>query len=206
MDRTRGKALVAGPPVFEEPPVARFLFGDARFSWFWLIVRLYAGYEWLTAGIEKLQSPAWTGSHAGTAMSGFVKGALSQSSGAHPNVQGWYATFLQAFVLPNAMAWSYAISWGETLVGLGLIVGLFTGIAAFFGTLMNVNYLLAGAVSINPVLFIVGTWLVLAWKTAGWLGLDHWVLPALGTPWAPRLVLPGMHDESPPGQQERRSA
>jgi aldehyde dehydrogenase (NAD+) len=27
--------------------------------------------------------------------------------------------------------------------------------------------------------------LMLAWKTAGWLGLDRWLLPALGTPWDP---------------------
>jgi hypothetical protein len=25
--------------------------------------------------------------------------------------------------------------------------------------------------------------LILAWKTAGWWGLDRWLLPALGTPW-----------------------
>ena len=57
------------------------------------------------------------------------------------------------------------------------------GIAGFFGGFMNVNYLLAGTVSTNPPLFVFATWLVLAWKTAGWIGLDRWVLPALGTPW-----------------------
>jgi thiosulfate dehydrogenase [quinone] large subunit len=80
------------------------------------------------------------------------------------------------------------ISWGETLVGIALILGLFTGIAAFFGSFMNTNYLLAGAVSINPILFIIATWLVLAWKTAGWWGLDRWILPILGTPWKPGYV------------------
>ena len=50
---------------------------------------------------------------------------------------------------------------------------------------MNVNYLMAGTVSINPFLFVFATWLVLAWKTAGWLGLDHWIFPTLGTPWRP---------------------
>ena len=37
-----------------EPPIARFLFADARMAWLWLIVREYAGYEWLTASWEKL--------------------------------------------------------------------------------------------------------------------------------------------------------
>jgi thiosulfate dehydrogenase [quinone] large subunit len=27
--------------------------------------------------------------------------------------------------------------------------------------------------------------LILAWRNAGWIGLDRWVLPALGTPWQP---------------------
>lgn len=176
-----------------DPPVARALFSDVRWSWIWLILRVYVGWQWIQAGWEKLHSPAWVGSKAGTALSGFVNGALQQTGGAHPNVQGWYATFLQNIVLPNAHVWSYLISWGEFLVGIALVLGIFTGIAAFFGSFMNVNYLLAGAVSTNPILFAIATWLVLAWKTAGWLGLDRWVLPALGTPWRPGLIF--RHDE-----------
>ena len=37
-----------------EPPIAKFLFADTRMAWFWLIVRVYVGYQWLTAGLEKL--------------------------------------------------------------------------------------------------------------------------------------------------------
>ena len=178
--------------IFEDSPVARSLFGDVRWSWIWLILRLYVGWQWIQAGWEKLHSAAWVGSKAGTAMSGFVNGALNETSGAHPNVQGWYAWFLQHVVLPNISAWSHLISWGEFLVGVALVLGLFTGIAAFFGSFMNVNYLLAGAVSTNPILFVIATWLVLAWKTAGWIGLDHWLLPALGTPWSPGYALRGV--------------
>jgi thiosulfate dehydrogenase (quinone) large subunit len=196
MDQSHDRALSRGLQVYEDPPVARALFEDVRLSWIWLIVRLYVGYEWVTAGLEKLQSPLWTGSQAGTALSGFVKGALTKSTGDHPDVQGFYGGFLQNVVLPNAAVWSYLISWGETLVGIALILGLFTGIAAFFGSFMNANYLLAGTVSTNPILFFLATWLVLAWKTAGWIGLDHWVLPALGTPWSPRISLRGRSSES----------
>ena len=49
---------------------------------------------------------------------------------------------------------------------------------------MNASFLFAGTVSSNPLLFILATWLVLAWKVAGWYGLDRWALPLLGTPWA----------------------
>jgi thiosulfate dehydrogenase [quinone] large subunit len=168
--------------------VAQLVFGDVRSAWIWLILRLYVGWQWLEAGRGKLQSAAWTGGNAGAAITGFVTGALTKTAGDHPDVQGWYAWFLQVVVLPHAPLWSRLIAWGEVLVGVALIVGLFTGLAAFFGSFMNVNYLLAGAVSTNPILFAIATWLVLAWKMAGWWGLDRWVLPALGTPWRPGII------------------
>jgi thiosulfate dehydrogenase (quinone) large subunit len=62
---------------------------------------------------------------------------------------------------------------------------LFTGIAAFFGGFMNASYLLAGTISSNPVLFILATLLVLAWRTAGYWGLDRWLLPRVGVPGSP---------------------
>lgn len=174
--------------IVEDPPLARFLFGDVRLSWIWLVLRLYVGYEWLTAGVAKLQNPVWVGSKAGVAITGFVNGALAKSAGDHPDVQPFYSWFLQHVVLPNAGIWSYAVSIGETLVGIALILGIFTGIAAFFGSFMNVNYLLAGTVSTNPLLFVIATWLVLSWKTAGWIGLDRWVLRLVGTPWRPGQI------------------
>lgn len=182
----------------EDPPVARSLFGDVRWAWLWLILRLYLGWEWLSAGLGKVNSPVWTGNQAGTAITGFVQGALEKTGGSHPDVQPWYAWFLRTLVLPNAAMWSYLVAWGETLVGIALILGLFTGIAAFFGSVMNMNYLLAGTVSTNPILFIIATWLVLAWKTAGWWGLDRWVLPALGTPWRPGFVFHEPQDADQP--------
>jgi len=175
----------------DDSPAARALFGSISWAWVWLLVRLYVGWEWLMAGWGKLNNPAWTGSNAGAALSGFVNGALAKTAGEHPDVQGWYAGFLQTFVLPNAPVWSYVVSWGEFLVGIALILGIFTGIAALFGSFMNMNYLLAGTVSTNPILFLGALFLIMAWKTAGWWGLDRWVLPALGTPWSPGYILEG---------------
>lgn len=182
----------------EDPTVARYLFSDVRFAWIWLILRLYVGWEWLQAGWGKLHSAAWTGAQAGSALTGFANNALTKAGGQHPDVQGWYAWFLQHVVLTHPAFWGYLVSWGEFLVGVALILGLFTGIAAFFGSFMNVNYLLAGAVSTNPILFAIATWLVLAWKVAGWYGLDRWVLPALGTPWQPGYVFSHEGDQRGP--------
>ncbi|GHO68223.1 hypothetical protein KSC_071150 [Ktedonobacter sp. SOSP1-52] len=187
-----------------EPPVARFLFADTRIAWLWIIVRLYVGYEWLTAGLEKLtgrsftldasfgqavKGGAWVFSgHDGAGLKGFIAGALAQAGGPHPAVQGWYAAFLQHFVLPNAAIFSYIVTFGEVCIGLGLIFGVLTGIAAFFGVFMNLNFLLAGAVSINPVIGTLALFLVLAWRIAGYYGVDRYLLPLLGTPWTGSLA------------------
>src|SRR6476620_11726633 len=47
--RARG-GLMSEPVYFEEPPVARRLFGSTTFAWLWLILRLYLGWEWLVSG------------------------------------------------------------------------------------------------------------------------------------------------------------
>jgi thiosulfate dehydrogenase [quinone] large subunit len=172
----------------EDSPIARALFATTRWAWIWLLLRLYLGYEWLVAGWGKVNNPAWVGANAGTALSGFVNGALQKTAGEHPDVQGWYAAFLQNIVLPNASIFSYLVAFGELLVGVALILGIFTGIAAFFGLFMNASYLLAGAVSTNPIMLAIAIFLILAWKVAGWWGLDRFVLPALGTPWRPGLL------------------
>src|SRR5580704_11845119 len=166
-----------------EPKLARFLFADTRFAWFWLVVRLYVGWQWLQAGWEKINSAAWAGSAAGTALKGFLAAALQKTAGAHPDVAGWYGAFLTHAVIPHATAFSYIITFGELLVGIAIILGAFTGIAAFFSAMMNVNYLFAGTLSINPLLLLIELFLILAWRTAGWWGLDRYVLPELGTPW-----------------------
>lgn len=167
-----------------EPNITRFLFSDTRLAPVWLPVRVYVGYTWLTSGWEKLTNPAWMGAEAGTAISGFVSGALKLTSGEHPSVTAWYAAFLKNVVLPNAAFFSYLVIFGEISVGLALVTGIFTGIAAFFGGLMNAGFLLAGTVSTNPVLLILAAWLALAWRVAGHWGLDRWVLPRLGVPGA----------------------
>ncbi len=190
----------------EDSPISRALFSDVRWAWIWLILRVYVGWQWLEAGLGKIQSPVWTGSKAGVAITGFVNGALAKTAGEHPDVQGWYAWFLQNVVLPQPAFWSYLVSWGEVLVGIALILGLFTGIAAFFGSFMNMSYLLAGTVSVNPVLLMGAGLILLAWKTAGWWGLDRWALPILGTPWRPGQIFANAEATATPSVQQQSQA
>ena len=84
------------------------------------------------------------------------------------------------------------VAYGEVIVGIALLVGAFTGVAAFFGALMNWNFMLAGTASTNPVLGIVAIAVIVAWKTAGW-----WQ-PAAGGPALPASACPWLPDQEGP--------
>lgn len=170
------------PREYPEPKISKMLFASKASAPFWAIVRIYLGYLWLTAGWGKVTSSSWVGSDAGAAVTGYLNGALQRAGGERPSVTGWYAWLIENVFLPNATVMSYLVAFGEVLVGVALIVGFLTGISAFFGGLLNVSFLLAGTLSSNPVMFILATWIVLAWRVAGYYGLDYWVLPRLGAP------------------------
>src|SRR6476646_31379 len=159
------------PEEFREPRWARFLFASTTAAWLWLVVRLYVASVFLPAGWAKITSGKWLFGD-GSPIQGLV-GSASQS----PDTPGWYGWFLQNVVIPNASVFATLVALGETAVGLGLLVGLLTGIAAFGGVFLNANFVLAGALGPNPALIVLGTLLALAWRNAGWIGLDRWFLP-----------------------------
>ncbi len=169
----------------EQSAFTHFLTADTNSALLWLLARLYLGYEFFMAGWDKLQNPAWFGSGAGAALQGFVNGAVAKTACAagtpaaacHPDVQMWYASFLQATVLPHLVTWSNAVVLGELAIGLGLIVGLCTGAAAFFAFFMSLNFMLAGSVSVNPILITLGISVFAARRVAGYIGLDYWARP-----------------------------
>ena len=172
--------------TISDPPLAEALFGNTRWSWLWLVTRLYIGYTWLSSGWGKLSNPDWV--QSGEALKGFwLRAAAIPDAPARPAIVfDWYRAFIQAMLDTGSYTWfSKLVVAGEILIGIGLVLGIFTGIAAFMGGFMNWNFMMAGSASVNPMLFALSVLLILAWKTAGWWGLDRWLLPLLGTPWKP---------------------
>ena len=175
----------------EGPAFTRFLFGNSRAGLFWLPIRLFVGFAWLEAGWHKFTDPAWVGAEAGTALRGFWERAVAVPEGGRPPITyDWYRSFIQMLLDNGAESWmTYVITFGELAVGIGLIIGLLTGFAAFFGATMNMTFLLAGSASTNPVLFTLAIGIMLAWKVAGYYGVDRYLLPMLGTPWHPGKIV-----------------
>jgi len=146
----------------------------------------------LTSGLGKIGNPAWV--QTGEILKGFWQRAVAipEPPARPPIAFDWYRAFIQALLDGGNHVWfAKLVVAGELLVGIALILGAFTGIAAFFGGFMNWNFMMAGTASTNPLLFTLSILLILAWKTAGWWGLDRWLLPALGTPWRPGRVFAG---------------
>lgn len=141
------------------------------------VLRVWLGIQWIEAGLHKLGSAAWTGANAGAGLAGFVNGSVAKAAGEHPAVQGWYAGFLKAVVLPNATLFGYTVAWGETLVGIGLILGTFTGFAALAGAFMNLNFMLAGSTSSNPILYTAAIVILAGLAYTQYFALDAYVRP-----------------------------
>ncbi|HEX2987463.1 MAG TPA: DoxX family protein [Chloroflexota bacterium] len=190
--------------LITDPPIAQLLFNDTRLSWLWLIVRLYVGYSWLTSGLGKVTNPAWT--VTGEALRGFWTNAVQIPAQGNPQITfGWYRDFITFLLNGGHYVWfAKLIVFGELAIGTALILGAFTGIAAFFGAFMNWNFLLAGTSSVNPILFTLSILLMLAWKTAGYIGVDRWLLPRLGTPWGPNIVTRREVEEAIPHEDRDR--
>lgn len=136
------------------------------------VIRLFLGYSWFTSGFGKL-----TG--GGFDASGFLTNAVTNPvMGPDGNaVYGWYTSFIEGFALPNVGIFNVLVPLGETLVGVGLILGCFTSAAALFGVIMNFSFLLAGTISHNPTDILLGMIIMISGLNAGYYGLDRWVLP-----------------------------
>ncbi len=94
---------------------------------FLVILRILIGWHFLFEGLTKLFNPGWTS-----------MGYLMDSGGFMAGVFQWMATndtILQAVDFMNA--------WGLTLVGAGLILGIFTRLAAIGGIILLLLYYLS---------------------------------------------------------------
>ena len=207
-ERFHGSVAVGGgttgnPTGTFEAPSGNMKFSDWLYrskaaSGIWLVARLWLGYEWLNAGYQKLwgsENPAfWNG--GGAAVKGFATAGIAGSTtGKGGASYGWFAAFLHNFVVPNASWIAKLITLSELAIGALLILGLFTGAAAVAGISLNLIYMFTGSAGVNPAFALVALLLILAWRNAGYFGLDRFALPAVrdlfhGTHAKEAVVLP----------------
>lgn len=169
-----------------DPAFVHFVFNDIRTAPVWLVLRLYLGLQWLDSGWGKVTDDAWM--DGGTALEAYWQRAVAvPDPPARPLIAyDWYRDFLQFMLDRGWYTWfAPLIAVGEVLVGIALIIGALTAVAAAFGLVMNTAFMLAGSASTNPVLGALSLLIILGWKVAGAWGADRYLLPALGAPWSP---------------------
>ena len=182
------KNALFGTTNMEDAPFFKALFNSTKFAWLWMIVRIYVGYQWITSGLHKFAAPEWM--QTGEAIKGYWTRAVAVPElPARPAIYyDWYRNFIQSMLDGQSYVWfAKLIAIGEFLIGLALILGVVVGVAAFFGAVMNFNFMLAGSLSSGPVLLVLEILLVIAWKTAGYYGLDRFLFKYIGAPWKPGL-------------------
>ena len=176
---------VQNEPIVQESRFARTLFAETGpAAAVWAVLRIWLGFEWLSAGWGKLTGPGRDAWLSGEAVQGFAAGALERGTGGeNPAIAyGWYEAFL-AFIRDTFYpVMGPMVMFGQIVIGVLLILGAFTGIAALLGVILNFSFIFAGTAGVNPMYLLVGLLLMLAWRNAGYFGLDRWLLPKIGTP------------------------
>jgi thiosulfate dehydrogenase [quinone] large subunit len=170
-----GSDKVAAAPRSGNLKASEWLFRSNYASVIWLALRIWLGYQWLNAGYQKIWGSEkaffWNGGGAG--VYGFAKSGVAANATPMGAVgYGWWAAFLHNFVMPNAAWIAKIISLGELAIGIALILGLFTGLAALAAVSLNFTYMMTGNAGVNPLYALAGVMLALAWRNAGLIGLD----------------------------------
>jgi thiosulfate dehydrogenase [quinone] large subunit len=83
-------------------------------------VRVLIGAVWLNGGVEKLLNPSFPKQFAVSLQAG---GFISQAP-------PFFQDFMQAYVVPNAELFAQLMRVGELTLGIALILGLLTNLAA----------------------------------------------------------------------------
>jgi thiosulfate dehydrogenase [quinone] large subunit len=136
-------------------------------AWFVLALRLVIGFAFLYSGVEKIL--------AGFSAQGYL-GNVAATNG-NP-LEG-------AFLWMSQTPWfvefvNVAVPWGEAAIGLGLMVGLLTRLAAFFGAFMMLmfyfgNWNMAHGPINSDFMYMLVFLSVAAFGAGHILGLDAYV-------------------------------
>jgi thiosulfate dehydrogenase [quinone] large subunit len=142
----------------------------------WLVIaRVLAGIYWLYFGVQKWFNYSW------------VPDTLTIAAGNNPIPA--YGEFLRNFVLPNWQLVTVLQTTAETLIGVGLILGLFSRLFGFLGVFLAANLTLTLGFSFPDfalifwyyALSLILNMTVLLSDTGRIFGLDRFILKRFRT-------------------------
>ena len=132
----------------------------------WTAMRVWLGVMWIQAGSAKL----WGAEAAGFLHNG---GAGVAGFAAHGTpAYSWWGSFLHSFVVPNAGWIGVLIAVAEFAIGVALVAGLFTRIAALGSLALLFTYVMSGTASVCAFYAAIAIVVLVMWRTASWIGAD----------------------------------
>jgi thiosulfate dehydrogenase (quinone) large subunit len=103
---------------------------ERTYLWYIVILRLYIGYYLLQQGILKYLR--------GFPQSDWITRQIGDLN--KIEIYTWYKSFLINVVAPNRELFGYLVMSGEILIGICLVLGLFTRLSAILGIFLLLNY------------------------------------------------------------------
>lgn len=155
----------------------------------WLVpIRLFLGYSWLMEGINKVKEH-WltTPILAGAPVDGNTSASVSDTGEKvfriiSDHTPSWYAWIADTIVIPNALFFQIMIVLTEIGIGLALISGTFTFIAALGAIALNINFILSTGLYEYNYWYIPAA-LCLLGGAGRAFGVDYYLMPYLMRQW-----------------------
>jgi thiosulfate dehydrogenase [quinone] large subunit len=132
----------------------------------WLAMRVWLGIMWMMAGWAKLfgaENPAFMHNN-GAGVAGFATHATPAYT--------WWGSFLHDVVVPQAGAIGVLIAVAEFAIGIALVAGLFTRLAALGSLALLFTYVMSGTASVCAFYALFAIVILTMWRTSSWIGID----------------------------------
>jgi thiosulfate dehydrogenase [quinone] large subunit len=134
-------------------------------------IRVFLGFVWLVNGGLKLANPTFT--HAGGQCEKWLRQFTAGTAGP-------YHDFVMRVVLPHVSVFAFLVEWGETLVGIALVLGLLARFASAASIFLLANYwvmrgayaTIGGYADIEPDLTALAA-VILMWPATRRVSLDE---------------------------------
>jgi thiosulfate dehydrogenase [quinone] large subunit len=132
----------------------------------WTAMRVWLGVMWIEAGKDKLwgSENASFLHHGGAGVKGFALHGTPAYS--------WWGSFLHSFVAPNSGWIGVLVAVAEFVLGIALVAGVFTRIAALGSLALLFTYVMSGTASVCAFYALFAIVLLTMWRTASWIGVD----------------------------------
>jgi thiosulfate dehydrogenase (quinone) large subunit len=161
--------LLANPSERKVPVAFEWLTHSRVAALGWTAMRIWLGVMWLQAGVAKLwgaENPAFLHNN-GAGVAGFAAhGAPAYT---------WWGSFLHSFVVPNSGWIGFVVAFAEFAIGVGLVLGLFTRIAALGSLALLFTYVMSGTASVCALYALVAIVILATWRTSSLFGADGFI-------------------------------